>query len=173
MWIRWRVYRHTRRCIGSQQAPLEGYSRSVTSISFSFISCLKTTLIYSPNAFRKHLIRVSSAPRFSSSSTDSRRVELLVRVSLVCPSLPCLSFTSFRVHHSFIVTSPSPDLSPFFILLTYICVLILLHMCAHMCVVVKGSSLVRGVHMCPHTTLYVCAHVCRGEELLPRPSREI
>ena len=38
--------------------------RNVTSIPFSFKSCLKTTLIYSPTSFRKHLLRDSDAPRF-------------------------------------------------------------------------------------------------------------
>jgi hypothetical protein len=56
--------------------------------------------------------------------------------------------------------------------LLYMCVLILLYMCAHMCVVAKGSSLVRGVHMCPHTTLYVCAHVCPHTTMYGAQSRE-
>ena len=38
------------------ESPLQGYPRSDTFIPFSFISCLKTTLIYSPDTFRKHSV---------------------------------------------------------------------------------------------------------------------
>jgi hypothetical protein len=49
---------------GSQQIPFQGYPRSVTSMSFSFKSCLKATLIYPSVVFRKHLIRDSGDLRF-------------------------------------------------------------------------------------------------------------
>ncbi len=46
------------------QDPLEDYPRSVTSITFFFNSCLKTTLIYSLDTIRNQPIRDSGAPRF-------------------------------------------------------------------------------------------------------------
>ncbi len=58
------VYRHTRRSMGSRQRPFQDYPRSVTSIPFYFKSCLKPTRIYPPVAYRKHLIRDSTSPRF-------------------------------------------------------------------------------------------------------------
>ena len=71
----------------------QGYRRSDTFIPFSFISCLKVTLIYSPSEFRKDPIRISRCVRDPVSST---RIWFFAIVSLFWTSCTCFSSSRVR-----------------------------------------------------------------------------
>ncbi len=59
-----RIYRQTRRPIGSNQRLFQGYPPRLTSIPFFLKSCRKSTRMFLPDTYRKHLIRDSDSPRF-------------------------------------------------------------------------------------------------------------
>jgi hypothetical protein len=97
MFLDLRVYRHTRRSMGSRQRPFQGYPRNIPSIPFYFNSCLKTTRMYPPVSYRRHLLRNSGAPWFMFYAYGFDLSDRIWFVSLVMTLIVTCVFTTILV----------------------------------------------------------------------------